>query len=205
MKSYQKPLNYVEVQRAANSRHTDGSLENQSDSENAAVAFNRLPETDLPIRTILILGCRTGYEGEVANETFTDPLVVGVDIVPEFVKESCKRVPTLLGNMHDLDLPDWFFDLIVCRGTLEHCYNPMLALEEMYRVSRELVYLTVDLEPDRDKFKSHFAFSEDPEEWKEMFKDCGFAILEEGFDEGMCHKGLWVILKKAAESAGEGG
>lgn len=198
MKTYQKPSNYVELQYKRNSAHMDGSLENESDFKGAETAFHRLTNfVDLYPKAVLVLGCRTGYESQAALWFFgEETLVIGMDIVPEFVKHACKRVPTMVGDMHDLDLPDDFFDLVMCRGSLEHCYNPKLAVEEMYRVCKHHAYITVDLEKDRKSFPSHFAFSEDPEEWLDIFRDCGFQILETGFDKGMYHEGLWVILEK---------
>lgn len=196
MKSYEKPPGYAQIQESYNSIHTDGSLENDSDTTNAVENFSRISINE-PV-AILVLGCRTGYECEALRNYFEDPLVIGVDVVPVFVALSSKRVPTMLGDMHELDLPDYFFDLIVCRGTLEHCYNPKLALEEMYRVLDPTgqIYLTVDLEKDRKNFKSHFSFSEDPDEWITIMLEVGFRVINRGYDDGMCHKGLWINLEK---------
>lgn len=199
MKLYPPDPGYVERQRAYNWRHTNGELVSQGDLEKSVRLAQRLEEyLTPPPQTILVLGCRAGYEVEALIDKF-DALVIGVDIVPEFIHIASLKVPALCADMHSLLFPDDSFDLTVCEGSLEHCYDPAMALREIYRITRGTVYITADLEPDRGAYKSHYAFSEDPEEWLKLYRDCGFEVKQHWIEPASNHNGLYAYLTRGAE------
>lgn len=201
MKSYPPDPMYVENQRRYNWKHVNGQVINQDDIDKSKEIASILKEyiadnmKGFDPRYILVLGCRAGYECEALMETF-EALVVGVDIVPEFIELACKKSPAQCGDMHYLDFPDDIFDLTVCEGTLEHCWSPLMAVNEMRRVTKKLVFLTVDLEKDRGAFKSHYSFSMETEEWLELYRDAGFSITKHWLTKAYKHEGLYAILEK---------
>lgn len=45
-------------------------------------------------------------------------------------------IPVVKEDMTDLSYPNNFFDIVHCRNALDHCLDPLQALQEMYRVCR---------------------------------------------------------------------
>ena len=196
MKLYEKGPDYAEVQRDCNYRHSDGQIETAGEWDAAGDLASKLDKLlDTKPRYILVLGCRTGYETEVLADKF-DAVVVGVDIVSEFIATACRRTPAMVADMHMLSLPDNSFDLVVSIGTLEHCYAPDRAVAEIYRVVRSHVFITADLEEDRGAYGSHYAFEPDPNVWLKMYKDAGFRIMHSELSDGSRSKGLHCLLAK---------
>lgn len=199
MKSYQPQSDYAESQRRYNWKHSNGKIVNQDDLDKSAKIAELVENVwkenyGSNPTTGLVLGCRTGYEVEALADQFENSLVVGVDIVPEFIARACKQVPAACMDMHELNLNDKSVDFTVCNGTLEHCWNPDIAMREIQRVTRHLVYITVDLEEDRDKYKSHYSFSADPAEWLEIYNFAGFQVYKHWIEASSHHDSLHTIL-----------
>lgn len=59
----------------------------------------------------------------------------------EFIKS--KGMEAILGNAEILDFPDSSFDFVFCFQTLEHCPNPVKVLNELGRVAKGKVFLSI--------------------------------------------------------------
>lgn len=51
--------------------------------------------------------------------------------------------PDIVGDVHKLPLPDESVDAIICIALLEHVENPLLAMDEMYRVLKPGGYIYI--------------------------------------------------------------
>jgi len=79
-------------------------------------------------------------------------------------------IPVTKEDMTQLSYPDNFFDIVHCENALDHCADPMRALQEMYRVCKKggFIYL------------SHF------ENVGEMMHYCGFHLWNIKGENGDC-------------------
>lgn len=73
------------------------------------------------------------YAGLLANTNYKT-----FDIVPAYK-------PDILGDIHNIPLPDASFDAVMCKAVLEHVYDPKKAVDEIYRILRPdgIVFLYV--------------------------------------------------------------
>lgn len=119
------------------------------------------------------------------KDLFKDCDYKTIDIFPEFN-------PTILGDIHTIDLPDNSIDSIICNAVLEHCYNPNLAVDQMYRIlkpngrilaSAPFIYAYHG----NNIYKDYYRFTKDG--WKYLFRN--FKDLEivniRGNSETMLH------------------
>jgi pseudaminic acid biosynthesis-associated methylase len=113
------------------------------------VAAWRTMMADLPVTTILEVGCNVGW-----NLTYLSRIgsyrLVGVEPQPQVVRRARRRgdeFAVLEGNAFDLPFKDGSFDLVFTSGVLIHIHPNDLprALAEIERVSRRYVlYLEYD-------------------------------------------------------------
>ncbi len=101
----------------------------------------------LPFRSVLDVGCALGYLVHAMG--LLGKRSQGVEI-SEYAVASCLdsvREKIREGTVLDLPFPDRAFDLAVAQEVLEHVAPQDLqdALEELKRVSRKLIFLTVPL------------------------------------------------------------
>jgi SAM-dependent methyltransferase len=161
-----------------NAAHASGPSETLDDAYPAYEFVDALHDLEqAPPRSILIIGCRLGYECRHFHRLWPEAEVVGVDIVPQFVEEASKHGSTLLADMHALPFDAGAFEWAFCSGTLEHAYNPALAAREMLRVASHGIYVTADLEPFPSTNASHWSCSQDPQEWERLFEAPGWRIM----------------------------
>lgn len=86
---------------------------------------------------ILDAGCGPGFVAAALSDELPESVVVGVDIEPEAVLVAnllAKQRPNLSAHESSLEqLPSGLgaFDLIICRTTLEHVFDPKAALEQL--------------------------------------------------------------------------
>lgn len=76
--------------------------------------------------------------------------IIGVDNSEESVKLAKKVNPDLdirLGSIYKLDFKDNSFDVVICTEVLEHLDKPDIALEELKRVTKQYLLLSVPNEP----------------------------------------------------------
>ena len=77
-------------------------------------------------------------------------LDVGSEFYHAWFDEQCdiaRRVHTTIADVHELPYRDNEFDTVVCLETLEHVENPHAAVQELKRVAKKRIIISVPLEP----------------------------------------------------------
>jgi GT2 family glycosyltransferase/ubiquinone/menaquinone biosynthesis C-methylase UbiE len=90
---------------------------------------------------ILDIGCGAGILGAALKQR-QDCEVWGVEVVPALGEQSQTRLDrTLTGDVEDAailaQLPEDYFDVIVCANVLEYLHNPEIVLQQLQRCLRE--------------------------------------------------------------------
>lgn len=94
-----------------------------------------LIEVDLKDRKVLDIGCSTGYLGSKIKERGAE--VIGIDISSEAVKQAGKLLDkAMVVDLNEGKLPfkDNTFDLIIASELIEHLFQPIIILKEIYRI-----------------------------------------------------------------------
>jgi SAM-dependent methyltransferase len=101
--------------------------------------------------TVLDAGCGEGFvHGHLAARLGGGVAFTGLDVTAAALRESRSRgsgAPLLQGSVTALPLAGASFDLVVCTEVLEHLDRPAQALDELCRVSRRFLLLSVPREP----------------------------------------------------------
>lgn len=87
-----------------------------------------------PESIVLDLGCGSGEFGAIRRIGFRGKLLIGIDIDKDLLKRNSDVKFGIIANAHSLPSKANVFDLIICRGVLEHLANPAFALAEASRV-----------------------------------------------------------------------
>lgn len=151
----------------ANGKFTLLSIDNLQRYLRVCASFKRTPTT------LLDAGCRDGAILIAAREVVPNLVGYGVDIVPAHIKETvAKGFDAVEADIHALPFKAATFDSTYCSQTLEHCYNPSLALSELFRVTRNTLFVGVPLEEEGDfeENPSHYARSLDPFDWFDLVR-----------------------------------
>lgn len=102
-------------------------------------------------RRVLDAGCGEGFvHNHLAGRLGAQTTFAGLDLSPEALREGRRRgsgAALLRGSLLQLPFSGSSFDLVVCTEVLEHLPQPAQALEELCRVSRRFVLLSVPREP----------------------------------------------------------
>lgn len=104
----------------------------------------------LKAETILDAGCGEGF---TLNKLIVNKIgqsVEGVEYSKEAIALGKKLFPNAKikqGSVYDLPYRDNSFDLIVCTEVLEHLENPKKAIQEILRVSKKYILVSVPNEP----------------------------------------------------------
>ncbi|MDQ1712667.1 MAG: hypothetical protein QOE45_2117 [Frankiaceae bacterium] len=103
-----------------------------------------------PGESILDCGVAEGTMTRFLTDRLPDRRVVAM----EYEDEACAifhrqfgDIPLLRGSIYDLPFPDGSVDVVTAFEVLEHLADPGKALEEMRRVARRRVVVTVPYEP----------------------------------------------------------
>lgn len=160
---------YIRLQ-SWNDRHANGMYELESEYDEALDQAERLEEAYGLPSSVLVIGCRMGYEVRAFASYFPTSIITGIDIVPAFIEHAKLRATqnVLVADMHDLPFHDRSFEWVYSTGTLEHAYDPKRVIDEMCRVATRLIYVTADIVEEL-RNTSHFAFSTEPQEWLDLF------------------------------------
>jgi ubiquinone/menaquinone biosynthesis C-methylase UbiE len=189
------PRAYVAAQRLVNTIHMDGSPEKLDDSYTVLSFIEDLQELEEPPpSSILVVGCRLGYEMRHLRKQWPHAEVVGLDIVPQFIEQASKEGKAILADMHALPFSPHAFQWIFCSGTLEHAYDAPLVAREMLRVASRGIYVTADIEPFPSTNASHWTCTEDPKEWEALFSHPEWRILS----SDLLDRSLHLILMRGA-------
>jgi Methyltransferase domain len=124
----------------------------------AAVPREDLVRRYAPGRSFADVGCMWGVDGAIAflAERSGASAVTGVDLMPASPafeaerKRSSSAVRFVQGDLHDLDLiaEVGVHDVVWCSGVLYHSPNPMLTLERLRALTRELLILATETIPE---------------------------------------------------------
>lgn len=104
----------------------------------------------LRAKRVLDVGCGTGVITEEMAARCRGQ-VIGVDIDPtmiEFAQDKGLQAEYRVGDAHQLDFPDGYFDVVACHFLLMWVNNPALVIREMARVTRPGGAVLACAEPD---------------------------------------------------------
>jgi len=101
----------------------------------------------IPCRSVLDVGGAEGYKAYLARE------LLGVDVLlSDLSEEACMRgrdlfrLDSATADIHSLPFRDGSVDAVLCSETLEHVTDWQKALDEILRVARKAVVITVPYE-----------------------------------------------------------
>ncbi len=100
--------------------------------------------------SILDVGCGEGFTLERLRKAKIGKHLEGVDYLDLAIKLGKKEHPNLIlkkGSIYDLKYKANSFDVVICSEVLEHVEDPQKGLEELVRVSKKYVVLSVPNEP----------------------------------------------------------
>lgn len=100
--------------------------------------------------SILDAGCGEGFTMNKLLENNLAKKMEGIEYSNESISYGKKIFPNLVikqANIYELPYEDNTFDLIMCTEVLEHLEKPTKALEEMLRVSKKYLIISVPNEP----------------------------------------------------------
>jgi SAM-dependent methyltransferase len=131
----------------------------QDETDNSAACIERLAAT-LVGRTVLDVGCGTGFLLQNLSEIMPDRDWTGVDFI---VEEGTRRRPAGLkfrqANIEALPFADAAFDTVICTHVLEHILDLRRAIAELRRVTAQRLILIVPREREyRFTFNPHLHF-----------------------------------------------
>ncbi len=99
---------------------------------------------------ILDVGCGEGFTLQRLRKENIGKHLEGVDTLETAIEIGKKLHPHLTlrkGNIYKLPYKDNSFDIVICSEVLEHLENPEKALQELIRVSKKHIVLSVPNEP----------------------------------------------------------
>ena len=105
---------------------------------------------NLPVATILDVGCGEGYLTQHLQRSKPHAGVWGTDIshaILEEAKRFAPSIPFFTASIYDLPHLERSFELVVACEVLEHLDSPREALLELLRVTRRYLLLSVPREP----------------------------------------------------------
>jgi ubiquinone/menaquinone biosynthesis C-methylase UbiE len=100
--------------------------------------------------TFLEVGCGDGMVLNKLNTFLQKKNAYAIDIDHFEVKDALKNAPYCIisqASAYDLPFKDKSIDLVLCCEVMEHLYNPERALNEINRVAKKAVIISVPNEP----------------------------------------------------------
>jgi ubiquinone/menaquinone biosynthesis C-methylase UbiE len=102
------------------------------------------------VKTLADIGCGTGYMSETINRS--EIAVIAVDQSSEMLSEMREKlgnenISYRVGDADQLPIKDESVDVVVANMYLHHVENPLIAIEQMYRILRpggQLVFTDLD-------------------------------------------------------------
>jgi len=105
---------------------------------------------EIEFQRVYEAGCGEGYvTAHIAQSRF-DIEIHASDISTEVVKQAkmlCPNVNFSVGSVYQIDFPTDSFDLVVACEVLEHLETPETAIQELLRVTKRYLLLSVPNEP----------------------------------------------------------
>ncbi len=101
--------------------------------------------------TVLDAGCGEGFALDFLTDRHPDVRFTGMDLSKEAIAYAeahfGEKATFRTGSIYKLPFSDNSFDTVLCSEVLEHLDEPDRAVEELKRVARRHVLITVPLEP----------------------------------------------------------
>lgn len=101
-------------------------------------------------KSILDVGCGEGFTLDMLQKNKIGKKIIGIDNSKESIRIGKILFPKVKiehASIYDIPFPDNSFDLVICTEVLEHLKTPSLAIEEVKRVSRGNILISVPNEP----------------------------------------------------------
>jgi 2-polyprenyl-3-methyl-5-hydroxy-6-metoxy-1,4-benzoquinol methylase len=94
--------------------------------------LKNIPE-DLELNHVLEVGCGEGYTLEFLKTDRGAKHTTGIELFTDAAKSAESRVDVVINQSADetLDLPENYYDLILCLDVLEHLYDPWAVLSTL--------------------------------------------------------------------------
>jgi SAM-dependent methyltransferase len=105
---------------------------------------------ELAPQSFLDAGCGEGFVSSLLVERFPGLEISGFDFNPPSVEHARQRNPTVdcrVASIYEIPWDDDSFDAVGCFEVMEHLHEPTRALQELARVSRQYLVLSVPHEP----------------------------------------------------------
>lgn len=102
------------------------------------------------VASVLEAGCGAGYSAKRIIPMLPDAVYEGSDIGEDLIdiaRELVPGTPFQIESIYELNREDNSYDLTMALETLEHLDDPLKALQELKRVSRKYVIVSVPREP----------------------------------------------------------
>jgi len=100
--------------------------------------------------TVYDAGCGCGYVTEFVQQKYPATVIDAMDIDEDKLAQAKKRCPGvnfLSGDIYTTECESNSFDLVISSEVLEHLENPMEALNELIRISKRYVLVSIPNEP----------------------------------------------------------
>lgn len=163
------PEGYVKNQYDQNKLHTNEAVEVWSETATHFVQalYELCHRHHVELTSFLDIGCRTGYAMDMMLDLWPSAHVEGIDLIPEFIKLADDAAPARVMDMHKLEFDDEQFDCTFSCQTLEHAYDVPTALNEQFRVTKRLAFISVPCEGQDwfDRNASHYRYSQSTFAW----------------------------------------
>jgi ubiquinone/menaquinone biosynthesis C-methylase UbiE len=104
---------------------------------------------DQPPRSILDVGCASGWFLSRLRAYFPKASCTGVDVYPQAIKFGKAAYPQIkfaVADAHRLPFKNRSFDTIVCTEVLEHVVNPLKVLREIRRVAAPQARIIIEMD-----------------------------------------------------------
>lgn len=105
------------------------------------------------ISTICEVGCAEGELLKTVHSILPNAILYACDLSEEEIekaKQNCKSIPihySIQNAEHLEEYADSQFDLVICCEVLEHLSNPLLGLQELFRISKNYILVSIPNEP----------------------------------------------------------
>lgn len=105
----------------------------------------------IPLRpkTILDVGCASGWFLSQISKSYPEALSIGVDVYDKALSYGKKHYPHISfrkSNAEKLPFRSHSFDLVISTEVLEHVENPKKMISEIYRVTKPQGYAIIELD-----------------------------------------------------------
>jgi ubiquinone/menaquinone biosynthesis C-methylase UbiE len=101
--------------------------------------------------SVLDAGCGEGISLNTVRKNYSPSgILTGIDLDVRRVfhaLQETKKSNIFVANVQNIPFPTHYFDLVICLETLEHVGEPILAIEEIARVSKKYALFSVPNEP----------------------------------------------------------